>query len=79
MTYEEFKEQGYTIELVEHATVYSEVTINESGSYIFRQYEIFTDDTELYRIVSIGNNDEHDFEEFNDMEEVEEYIKNEMQ
>lgn len=38
-----------------------------------------TYDTELYRIVSIGKNDEHDFEEFNDMEEVEEYIKNEMQ
>lgn len=78
MTYEEFKEQGYTIELIEHATVYSEVTINESGSYNFRQYEISTGDTELYRIVSIGNNDEHDFEEFNDMAEVEEYIKNEM-
>ena len=78
MTYEEFKEQGYTIELVEHAMVYSEVTRNESGSYDFRQYEVLTGYSELYRIVSIGNNYEHNFEEFNDMEEVEEYIKNEM-
>lgn len=78
MTYEEFKKQGYTIESVENAIVWHEVTINESGSYNYKQVDMDIAGTELYRIVSIENNDEHDFEEFNDMEEVEEYIKNEM-
>lgn len=78
MTYEEFKKQGYTIELVEHATVYSEVTINETGGYNFKQVDMDTGETELYRIVPYGNNDEHAYEEFSDMKEVEEYIKNEM-
>lgn len=78
MTYKEFKEQGYTIESVENATVWHEVTINESGSYNYKQVDIDIAGTELYRIVPTGNNDEHAYEEFSDMEEVEEYIKNEM-
>lgn len=78
MTYEEFKEQGYTIESVENAIVWHEVTINESGSYNYKQVDIDIAGTELYRIVPYGNNDEHAYEEFSDMEEVEEYIKNEM-
>ena len=85
MTYEEFKEQGYTIESVENATVWYEVTINESESasyhnlrYNYKQVDMDTGETELYRIVPYGNNDEHAYEEFSDMEELEEYIKNEM-
>lgn len=85
MTYEEFKEQGYTIESVEYATVWNHVTINESESasyhylrYKYEQYDMETGGTSLYRIVPTGNHDEHAYEEFSDMEEVEEYIKNEM-
>ena len=78
MTYEEFKEQGYTIESVENATVWHEVTINESGGYEYERIDIDIAGTELYRIVPTGNNDEHAYEEFSEMAEVEEYIKNEM-
>lgn len=85
MTYEEFKEQGYTIESVEYATAWNHVTINESESasyhylrYKYEQYDMETGDVSIYRILSIDNNDEHDYKEFSHMEELEEYIKNEM-
>lgn len=78
MTYKEFKEQGYTIEALEHATVYSEVTINESGIYDFKQVDLDVGEPMLYRIISNDSNDEHAYEEFSDMEDVQDYIKNEM-
>ena len=84
MSFKEFKAQGYSIEMVEYATVWSMVTINEdepaaSGSrYDFTRDELETHGVQLYRIVSIGNNDAHDYEEFNDMDELEDYIKFEM-
>ena len=78
MTYKEFKEKGYSIELLEDATVYSDVTINESGGYNFNKIETEVGDPIIFRIVSKYFDTEHDFEEFYNMEEVEEYIKNEM-
>lgn len=85
MTYEEFKEQGYKIEVVQYATVWSEVTINESESasyhntrYNYEQYNMEIDGVDTYRIISTDDDDEHSYEEFHDMDEVEEYIKNEM-
>lgn len=85
MTYKEFKEQGYTIESAEFATVYSEVTINEGDSqsyhhlrYDYRRTEVDTNEVDFYRIIPLGNNEEHAYEEFHSMEELEEYIKNEM-
>lgn len=83
MTYEEFKEQGYSIESVHYATIWNEVTIDETVEqpryrYGYEQTDINVDGVDFYRIVPIGNNDEHAYEEFSDMKEVEEYIKNEM-
>lgn len=84
MTYKEFKEQGYTIEMVEYATVWSEVIINDdepagSGSrYDFKMDELETHGVQLYRIVSFGNDDAHDNTEFNDLEELEDYIRLDM-
>lgn len=84
MTFKEFKAQGYTIEMVEYATVWSTVIINEdepAGScsrYSIERDEVETHDVQLYRIVSFGNNNAHDYEEFNDLEELEDYIKFEM-
>lgn len=83
MTYEEFKEQGYSIESVHYATVWSEVTIDETAEqprnrYDYEQIDTNVDGVDFYRIVPAGNNDEHAYEEFSDMEEVEEYIRYEM-
>lgn len=79
MTYKEFKEQGYTIESVQTAMIWHEVTINESGSYEYKQIdELDIGEPEVYRIVSLGNDDAHAYEEFYDLDELVEYIKNDM-
>lgn len=78
MTYEEFKEQGYTIEALEQAIVYSEVTINESGIHDYKGIDLDVGEPMLYRIIADDSNDEHAYQEFNDMEEVLDYIKDEM-
>lgn len=79
MTYEEFKKQGYTIESVQHAMIWHEVTINDSGSYEFKQIdELDIGEPDVYRIVSVGNDDAHDNTEFYDLEELEDYIRLDM-
>lgn len=78
MTYKEFKEQGYTIESLEHATVYCELTINELGIFDYKQVDLDVGELILYRIVSSVGGDDHDYQEFSNMEEVQDYIKNEM-
>lgn len=85
MTYKEFKEKGYSIEVVQYATVWSEVTINESESasyhnarYNYEQHNMEIDGVDAYRIISTDDSDEHAYQEFSSMDEVEEYINNEM-
>ena len=79
MTYEEFKKQGYTIESVHSAMIWHEVTIHDSGSYEYRQIdELDYGEPDIYRIIPLGNNDAHAYEEFYDLGELEEYIKNDM-
>ena len=79
MTYKEFKEQGYTIESVQTAMIWHEVTINESGSYEYKQIdELDIGEPEVYRIVSFGKDDAHDNTDFYDLEELEDYIRLDM-
>ena len=83
MTYKEFKDQGYTIESVGNATVWGEVTIDETQEqhkckYNHNQYEIEKHGTAFYRIISKEDEDKDIGIEFEKIEEVEDFIKNEM-